>query len=264
MAAGELFAGNLFANNLFVRPGGFWRHAPKGLLAFVALAFLFAAPTAAEQQPPNAATNSTDAMLRWINAYRGKPEPDALPVLVHGLSDLQAFKDAESSGAYIGFIAGVLGANPDRANALITRMLTIAPADHWVLVRAIAYSGLPNWKVLLLKFVDRMPTRRAMTDKYVDGRLPTLDQISYQNAKPGMIDKIKDTLKIGGESEKVVAIDPSPELIDVLWGYYLATGSYRPIGRMIKLLPLSNDKDNIDKITTGNTPKFNLPNHARG
>jgi hypothetical protein len=58
---------------------------------------------------------------------------------------MQAFKDPESCGAYIGFIAGVLGANPERANALIEKMLTIQPADHWVLVRAIAYSGLPNW-----------------------------------------------------------------------------------------------------------------------
>ena len=39
---------------------------------------------------------------------------------------MQAFKDAETSGAYIGFIAGVLGANPDRADALIAKMLTIA------------------------------------------------------------------------------------------------------------------------------------------
>ena len=192
----------------------------------------------------------------------GKPEPDTLPVLVHGLSDLQAFKDAETCGANVGFIAGVLGANPDRAEALITKMLTIAPADHWVLVRAIAYSGLPNWKVLLAKFVDRMPTRRATIEKYFDGRLPTLDQISYQNAKPGLIDKIKDTLKIGGDRQKAVALDPSPELIDVLWGHYLATGAYQPIGRMIKLLPLANDKGNVDNLTTGSAAKFTLASNA--
>ena len=257
---GIMAAAELIAANLFVRAKGFWQAA--GLLIILALAAVFAAPAAAEAQPPNAALNSTGAMLRWINAYRGKPEPDTLPVLVHGLSDLQAFKDAETCGAYVGFIAGVLGANPDRAEALITKMLTITPADHWVLVRAIAYSGLPNWKVLLAKFVDRMRTRRVMIEKYFDGRLPTLDQISYQNAKPGMIDKIKDTLKVGGDRQKAVALDPSPELIDVLWGYYLATGAYQPIGRMIKLLPLANDKDNLDNLTTGSAAKFTLASNA--
>ena len=201
-------------------------------------------------------------MLKWINAYRGKPAPDGLPILVRALSDLQAFKDAETCGAYIGFIAGVLGANPDRATELVAKMLPIAPADHWVLVRAIAYSGLPDWKEVLATFVDRMPTRRAMIDKYLDGKLPTLDQIAYRTEKPGVIDKIKEVLKIDNDRKKEVAIEPSPELIDVLWGYYLATGAYQPIGRMIKLLPLANDKDSVDNLTTGSAAKFTLASNA--
>jgi hypothetical protein len=245
-----------------VRAGSFWRRImAAAVLAVFALSVGFAAPAAAAK-PPNAPLNSTDSMLRWINAYRGKPEPDGLPVLVHGLSELQAFKDAETCGAYIGFIAGVLGANPDRADALIEKMLTIAPADHWVLVRAIVYSGLPNWKVLLLKYGDRMRTRSGMIERYLDGKLPTLDQISYQNTKPGMMDKLKGAFSFGVEPAKPVVIEPNPELIDVLWGYYLATGSYTPIGRIIKLLPLANDKDNVDSLTTGSAAKFTLASNA--
>ena len=213
-------------------------------------------------QPPGNALNSTDGILKWINAYRTRPDPDGLPVVVHALSEMQAFKDAESSGAYIGFIAGVIGANPARAEALIARMLTIAPADHWVLVRAIAYSGAPNWRELLATFVDRMATRRAMIDQYLDGKLPTLNQIAYHSAKPGMLDRIKTTLHLGNDRTKPVALDPSPELIDVLWGYYLATGTYVPIGRIIKLLPLANDKDNVDNLTTGSAAKFTLASNA--
>jgi len=212
--------------------------------------------------PANTALNSTDSMLKWINGYRIKPEPEALPALVHALSDLQAFKDAETCGAYIGFIAGVLGAYPDRAEALIARMLSIAPADQWVVIRAVAYSGLPNWKVLLLKFSDRMNRREGMIDKYVDGKLPTLDQIDYQAVKPGMLDKIKLALKIGDDHNKPVVIEPTPELIDILWGMYLATGSYQPIGRIIKLLPLANDHDSVDNLTTGSAAKFTLASNA--
>jgi hypothetical protein len=266
MVAGDSLAGGLLVRVQFVRAEfvdakASWRRTAAALLAVFALSIAIAAPAVAAT-PPNAALNSTDSMLKWINAYRGKPEPDGLPVLVHGLSDLQAFKDAETCGAYIGFIAGVLGANPDRADTLIEKMLTIAPADHWVLVRAIVYSGLPNWKVLLVKYGDRMRTRSGMIEKYLAGKLPTLEQISYQNAKPGMMDKIKDAFKFGDEPKKVVAIEPNPELIDVLWGYYLATGSYTPIGRIIKLLPLANDKDNVDSLTTGSAAKFTLASNA--
>ena len=219
------------------------------------------APAAAES-PPGGAFNSTDALLKWINGYRKKPDPDALPAVVRALSEMQAFKDSETSGAYVGFIAGVIGANPARAEDLIVKMLGIAPADHWVLVRAIAYSGAPEWKELLATFVDRMPMRRAMIDKYLDGKLPTLDQIAYAPQKPGMFDKIKGFLKLDKDAKKAVALDPSPELIDVLWGDYLATGSYTPIGRIIKLLPLANDKDSVDNLTTGSAAKFTLASNA--
>ena len=240
---------------------GALRRATAALVAVLAFAIVLVVPAVAVPRP-SAALNSTDAILKWINAYRAKPEPEALPVLVRALSERQAFKDAETSGAYLGFVAGVLGANPDRAAMLVASMLPIAPADHWVLVRAIAYSGLPDWKELLATFVDRVPTRRAMIDKYLDGKLPTLDQIDYQPVKPGMLDKVKSVLKIGNDRKKAVAIAPSPELIDVLWGSYLATGSDQPITRIIKLLPLAKDKDSVDNLTTGSAAKFTLAGNA--
>jgi hypothetical protein len=77
-----------------------------------------------------------------------------------------------------------------------------------------------------------------------------------------MFDKIKASLKIGEDHEKKIQLDPSPELIDVLWGYYLATGTYQPVGRIIKLLPLANDKENVDSLTTGSAAKFTLASNA--
>ena len=101
-----------------------------------------------------------------------------------------------------------------------------------------------------------------MIDKYLDGKLPTLDQIDYRPAKPGLFDKLKTSLHLDKEHKKAVALEPTPELIDVLWGYYLAGGDYEPIGRMIKLLPLANDHDNVDNLTTGSAAKFTLASNA--
>ena len=96
--------------------------------------------------PPASTFNSNEAILKWINGYRHSPDPERLPGVVRALSAMQAFKAAESSGPYVGFIAGVLGTNASHAQDLIAKMLAIDPADHWVLVRAVAYSGLPNWR----------------------------------------------------------------------------------------------------------------------
>jgi hypothetical protein len=240
---------------------GLLRSVVVGALVLFAVALVGALPAAAEV-PAVGAPLSTDAILKWINDYRHRPDPERLPALVRALSQLQAFKDSETCGAYVGFIAGVLGANPSRAEALVGKMLSIAPADRWVLVRAIAYSGLPDWKNLLTTFGDRMPERHDMINRYLEGKLPTLDQIAFPTAKPGMFDKIKVAFRFGGGDKKAVALQPSPELIDVLWGYYLATGGYQPIGQIIKLLPLADDKDSVDNLTTGSAAKFTLASNA--
>jgi len=239
-----------------------WRlRRAAGLIAGFALVATLVVPIAAAASS-GAPFSSTDAILKWINTYRHNPRPEALPTVVRALSGSQAFKDAASSGPYIGFIAGVLGSNPANAEILVENMLPIDPADHWVLVRAIAYSGLSNWKEVLATFVDRMPTRRVMINKYLDGKLPTLEQIDFHPPKPGMFDKFKTTFNIDKDKPKAVMLEPTPELIDILWGYYLATGSYAPIQSVIKLLPLSNDHDSVDNLTTGSAAKFTLASNA--
>ncbi len=241
---------------------GFLRSTFAAAFTLLALTPVLVAPAAATAPPAGTMPLSTDMILRWINDYRHRPDPARLPMVVKALSGLQAFKDSETCGAYIGFIAGVLGTNPTRAPQLINSMLSIAPSDRWMLVRAIAFSGLPNWKNLLVAVGDRMPERHEMINRYLEGELPTLDQIAYPTHKAGMFDKIKVALKIGGGDKKPDVLQPSPELIDVLWGYYLATGAYKPIGQIIRLLPLADDRDNVDNLTTGSAAKFTLASNA--
>ena len=104
---------------------------------------------------------SHDAVSRWISNYRAKSEPSRLPAAVRALSQLGIFKDPESSGVYVGFIAGATSADPDKAEDLIGKMFPIAPPDQWAIVRAIAYSGHPEWKDLLRKLAPRMPLRQV-------------------------------------------------------------------------------------------------------
>ena len=233
-----------------------------GLIAALVLVVVAIAP--AEATPRlSPGLNSTDAILKWINSYRHKPDPEGLPVVVHCIErDASLQRRRKLRAVYRLHRRRARRQSCCLPKTWSSRMLSIDPADHWVLVRAIAYSGLSDWKDLLATFVDRMPTRREMIDKYLDGKLPTLEQIDFQAVKPGMLDKIKATLNLDQDRKQVVALEPTPELIDVLWGYYLATGSYAPIKSVIKLLPLSNDKDNVDNLTTGSAAKFTLASNA--
>ena len=60
----------------------FLRSTVAGVFALLTLAIILAAPAAAAPAPAGAAPPSSDAILKWINDYRHKPDPDRLPLLV--------------------------------------------------------------------------------------------------------------------------------------------------------------------------------------
>jgi hypothetical protein len=206
---------------------------------------------------------STDLVLAWINAYRHKPEPERLPLAIQALSRYGAFRDPESCGVYIGFIAGVLGANPEIAGDLIARSFPVNPEDHWAMVRAIAHSGLPHWKHVMAEHAYRMPSRSVMIAKFVDGSLPTLSDTVAQQP-PTTNEKLKRLFS--GEKPKGPAVDwameASPEVLDMLWGRFFATRDYGPILRIVGMLPFSTDRDAVDKLTLGVMAKYTLASNA--
>jgi hypothetical protein len=230
----------------------------RSLMAgFAALLFVLSPIYAATHSPD---ISSNDAALKWIDGYRAKPEPANVPAVTLTLSRLGAFNDPERCGAYVGFLAGVIGTNPEQAETMVARMLAIRSQDNWVIVRAIAYSGLPNWRQLLRHFADRLPTRRVMVEKYLSGKLPTLDQLAI-TPNPSAFDRFVAHIRIGKAKPKL-ALEPSPEALDTLWGYYFATGSYGPIKLIIAMTPWADDHDDAERLTVGSMAKLTLASNA--
>lgn len=187
------------------------------------------------REPPPLEFNKSEQVLKWINGYRQAPDPDRLPQAVRAMGNLGLFRELDSAGVYIGFVGGVLGANPDRAELLISRSFPMPPEDQVVLIRAIAYSGLPDWKNLLQKFIERMPARMVLIRKYLYGDGKTLSELP---------------------------IDEDAYVIDALWGYYFATGFREPIQRIVAALKLSEDKNDVEKLTIGSMAKWTLATNA--
>ena len=211
--------------------------------------------------------NTTDAVLRWINAYRTKPDFAQVPAAVRALSQLGALRDTETSAVYVGFVAGTIRSHPEKAGELVEKMLPIKAEDHWFIVRAVAYSGIPDWREVLKRYADRMPTRQLMIERYASGKLATLEAISFEKS-PTALDKLKGyTTSVGDfftghKPTPPVRLDVTPEVLDVLWGYYFATAGYPPMERIILMLPWSKDRDNVDKLTVGSMAKFTLASNA--
>lgn len=200
----------------------------------------FSTPTTAAKPAKTASTKTQpftapEHILRFIDRYRANPTPERLPEAVKAMGALGLFRDMEGAGVHVGFMAGVLGSNPDKAEQLVTKMFPLPPEDQIAIIRAIAYSGLPDWKELLGKFVERMPARGVIIDRYMSGKLPPLQSTGF---------------------------DKGPMILDANWGYYFATGSPEPIDRIIAALAWVKDANDIEKLTMAGMAKWTLANNA--
>jgi hypothetical protein len=135
-------------------------------------------------------------------------------------------------------------------------------------VRAIAFSGIPDWRNLLRRIAPKMPGRQVMIDAYLAGSLPTLTDIPLEEKQPGAMDKFKAafTKNPFAKEDKKLKMQQTfagnQDLLDTLWGYYFATGSYRPILRIMAMLPWSKSRDTIDKLTVGSMARYTLASYA--
>jgi hypothetical protein len=189
---------------------------------------------AAKKKPPGIPFTRPEMVLSWINDYRLNPTPERLPDAFKAMREQGSFKEIEQAGVYVGFIAGVIGANSDKAEKLISDMFPMPPPDQVVVVKVIAYSGLPEWKELLGKFVERMPARKVIIERYLYGKLPVLRDLPLD----------------------------SPMGVDANWGYYFATGSSEPIQRLVRTLAWSVEKNDLEKLTIGSMVKWTLAQNA--
>ena len=176
--------------------------------------------------------DSPEAIMRWQQGYRSRPEPERIAEAFLAMSRLGMFREMEQAGLYLGFVGAVIGSlDTDKAAAALARMFPLPPEDQAALVKMLAMSGHPSWKALLRGLAERMPSRGVLIDRYLTGRLPSLE---------------------------TVAMDAGPQPLDVLWGHYFASGSYEPILRIISVLKWAEDVNDVERLTIGSMAKFTL------
>jgi hypothetical protein len=229
---------------------------------------MLALPAAGAVAPDIDPRASLSVVQQWIYNYRGKPDYAHVPAAVRVLFHSQTFREPENAGIYLGFIAGAIASNPAKAEQLVNSFFPVKPEDEWVIVRAIAFSGVPEWRNLLRRVAPKMPGRRVMIDSYLAGTLPTLTEIPLEENKPGMMEKIKGvfTKNPFAKDDKKLKMQQTfagnQDLLDTLWGYYFATGSYKPILRIMQMLPWSKSRDTVDKLTVGSMARYTLASYA--
>lgn len=229
-------------------------------LAAALLAAFMIFAQAVEGRAQNAQPSPPDRVLNWMKGYRAKPERKLLPEAVKALGESGAFQEPDAAGVFVGFMAGVLASNPDHAEKLVNKMLAVTrPEDNWAVVRAVAYSGLPDWRDLMIKIPLKAPNRQTMVEAYLNGKLPTLEHFVVKE-QPSVWARMGASFK--RNDEQMLELEPSPVVMDTFWGYYYATGSLMPLSHIVALLPWAGDLNDPARLTLGSTAKYSLAHNS--
>jgi hypothetical protein len=257
--------------------GALFRIIAAGRIAlnYMAIALIALQPAAAQvrfqaptQSQPQAGGAQPVPPMKAIKDYRSKPDPRTVPALIRTLSQQGALAEPETSGLYVGFLAGVLGSNPKSARTIVDQILPLPFEDQWVVIRAVAYSGLPQTPELLRSLLVRLPDRWTLTERYLTGAMLPINRIPLEPPVPSTSEKFKRAFEydtyFGAKKTPVrqFTFASNPELIDTCWGLYFATGKDAPVERIISLLPWSIERDNVDKLTIGAMTKMTLAANA--
>ena len=106
-----------------------------------------------------------------------------------------------------------------------------------------------------------------MITSYLRNQSPTLFQVAPRRTpttgqKVGSYFSYDTYFGDGKKKGPREELEPSPELLDTYWGYYFASGRYRPVARIVAMLPYSNDGNSVELLTLGNMAKFTLASNA--
>src|SRR5262249_20187174 len=111
----------------------------------------------------------TNEVLGWMFHYAERPEPARVPYAYMALSRNGSLRDPEQAGVYVGFLAGALRSAGPHADRLLVQLTALPHEDQWAVVRALAYSGLPDWQDLMRRLERHFPGRTDMAQAYLDG-----------------------------------------------------------------------------------------------
>ncbi len=229
----------------------------RAIALVIFLAFLATMPATAAVDGSTPAGNA----VALIKAYRDRPQPAGVPGLVKELAAAGAFQEPEAAGLYLGFVAGVLNANPGRAEELVASMASVPVADQWIVIKAIAYSGLPDWRSVMTGSRHHFPSRATMIEAYLEGKLPSFDEYRMEPDRPPFLRRAARAMTFRKPPDEL-RLEPSPALLDTFWGLYFATGSTEPLARIAELLRWSTDGNDLANLSIGSAAKYSLALNA--
>ncbi len=153
----------------------------------------------------------------WLTFYYKSPTPDSVPKQLKAMNDGGLLKKEEAQPPIIAFLSRVMAANPSRISGWISEFPK-EEEPRRVLLAAAWYSDTDEAREFFKK--EKLAV-------YLQKKAPDLLTVEANN----------------------------PSTLDMLWGYFMATGESAPIRRLVSALSLSKYSGALERYNADKSPK---------
>ncbi|MCF6311307.1 MAG: hypothetical protein L3J39_02545 [Verrucomicrobiales bacterium] len=161
----------------------------------------------------------------WLTFYYRNPRPDQLIAQLKAWSDEGTLQDSNARAPLLGFLSQVFHQNPQQLQQWYQQTQTLPAKDQELITMALWMCDSEESNALLKKELPK----------------------AFAGKKPPKILKLK--------------LD-SPSTLDLLWGYYFATGERKALRRIIAMFRYADAPKTLEGIPAGRSPLYTTLPHA--
>ncbi len=149
----------------------------------------------------------------WMMSYYKKPNPERVVVEIRSMTQQGMLKKESAQPPIIAFLSQVMAANPKQVPKWLEEFKTLDEKQRLTLWAAAWYSDTAEAKDFF---------RKQQLEAYLRQPAPKILELEVNN----------------------------PSTLDMLWGYFLATGEEKPIRRIISAFGLSKHTGALERYKT--------------
>lgn len=185
----------------------------------------------ADKMKPVSEINDVADLSRWMTYYYLHPQPE-LVVTAIKVADKNGLMEGDAVAPFQAFLSRVFAKNPEQISPWFTQLGTISDNSKSVILTAIWWANTAEGKKLLDNIAASLPEKpREQFKKQIDRPFQDPDKMAIT----------------------------SPDVLDVLWGCYSATGDEKYVKRLMSTLPWTDSQSkDLNKLLIASAASWSL------
>lgn len=168
-------------------------------------------------KPPAEMVTKGDELVGWMERYYLKPTPSLFIVKLKSASDQGVLAEQFRWNTLIGFIAGVIKNNPQLSTPLADLIVQVPDKERQPLLMGLFYGGHQKSSQALQQLSGKLPAYKNGIERFLSQPI--------------------------ADVTKMFPLEDNAGAIDVNWGYFMATGEFKPLQRIMSAMPWRHLKD---------------------